>query len=137
MIDAPASVEPGAYVAVCGASLIMGLVSIPLLTIAWINQGRTRASQGWPTVTGQVLEARVVEDTGGENGPAYKPRVRYAYDVGGGSSPTIGRPLAARSATATRLARGGWWRATRLAQRCPSITILPTRRMRCWSGARA
>jgi hypothetical protein len=83
MIDAMADIELGTYLAICGASLIMGLVALPFLAIAWINRRRAQASQGWPMVLGRVSESRVLSSVGSEGDTTYEPRVGYAYDVGG------------------------------------------------------
>lgn len=77
------------FAALCGGLFVLLFAGLGAFLI--YNSIRSRkkaaASQGWPVVSGEILEARVVHDVStdsdGDRRDSYTPAVRYSYAVGG------------------------------------------------------
>ena len=83
---------------------VLGIIGIVLLILYFRNKSKSKASQSWPSVTGQILERKIKVDTStdedGISSTSYLPQVTYSYTVNGavyeshrvafGSTPSFG-----------------------------------------------
>ena len=68
---------------VLALGLFFGGLGIAAIGGAVRRRRMARASRGWRSTSGRVLEATVEKSPGGRHGPHYEPLVRYQYEVGG------------------------------------------------------
>ena len=70
-----------------GFGIVLGIIGIVLLILYFRNKSKSKASQSWPSTTGQILERKVKVDTStdedGITSTSYLPQVTYSYTVNG------------------------------------------------------
>lgn len=66
---------------------VLGIIGIVLIIVYFRNKSKSKASQSWPSVTGQIIERKVKVDTStdedGISSTSYLPQVTYSYAVNG------------------------------------------------------
>lgn len=70
-----------------GLGGVLGIIGIVLVILYFRNKSKSKASQSWPSVTGQIIERKVKVDTSydedGMSSTSYLPQVTYSYSVNG------------------------------------------------------
>ena len=84
MANASAGGWVGPLIAI-GFGGILGIIGIVLVILYFRNKSKSKASQAWPSVTGQIVERKVKVDTSydedGMSSTTYLPQVTYSYTV--------------------------------------------------------
>ena len=66
---------------------ILGIIGIVLIILYFRNKSKSKASQQWPSVMGQIVERKVRVDTSydedGISTTSYLPEITYSYTVAG------------------------------------------------------
>lgn len=70
-----------------GLGGILGIIGIVLIILYFRNKSKSKASQAWPSVTGQIVERKVTVNTSydedGISSTSYLPQITYTYTVNG------------------------------------------------------
>ena len=66
---------------------VLGIIGIVLIIVYFRNKSKSKASQSWPSVAGQIVERKVKVSTStdedGFTSTSYLPQVTYTYTVNG------------------------------------------------------
>jgi hypothetical protein len=77
------SVLTGLIISVCAGG-IMGLISLALINSGLSARKSALASQSWPSVSGRVVDAKVIRSaSSGKSAVTYSPVITYEYKVRG------------------------------------------------------
>ncbi|QRN84117.1 DUF3592 domain-containing protein [Chloroflexota bacterium] len=70
-----------------GIGGVLGIIGIVLIILYFRNKAKSKASQSWPSVMGQIVERKVKVDTSydedGISSTSYLPQVTYSYTANG------------------------------------------------------
>lgn len=70
-----------------GFGVVLGIIGIVLIILYLRNKSKSKASQSWPSVEGQIVERKVKVSTStdedGFTSTSYLPQITYSYTVDG------------------------------------------------------